>query len=150
MTTRISHHRSPPQRMNAHSPSEFPHPLSNDLVPAGELGTALPAVPEPIPDHPTLKPEDADAPAVTRTERKVGRTFLLFAAGAVVIGLILAATLFPRPELFIIGAVGAAAFALFLMAPVILAETTRVAQDEAVKSSSPADAVSSARHDADN
>lgn len=150
MTTRISHHRSPPQRMDARSPSERPHPLSNDLVSAGDLGPALPAVPEPIPDHPTFEPEDADAPVVTQTERKVGRTLLLFVAGAVVIGLTLAAMLLPRPELFIIGAVVAAAFALFLMAPVILAETTRVAQDEAVKSSSPTDAVSSARHDADN
>jgi hypothetical protein len=110
---------------------EIPHPLSNDLVSPEELRPDAP--PEPLTVKPSLDAVGEPTPVLTPAERKVGRTVLWFLLAATVIGLILAVVLFPRPELFVIGGILAVALAFFLMAPVILAETTRVAQDETVK-----------------
>jgi hypothetical protein len=97
------------------------HPLSNDLT------TEALAKPGPV------ERSDERQAAVPRKERRVLGRVAMFVGGAAVLAVIIAAFLFPRPDLFIIGAVVILAYGLLLIAPVILADSTKVAQDEAVR-----------------
>lgn len=58
--------------------------------------------------------------------------------GAIILAaVIVTAILFPRPELMLIGALLLVAYAVLLIAPVLLADMTKEAQDEAVRPSPP-------------
>jgi hypothetical protein len=97
------------------------HPLSNDLT-----SEAL-AKPGPV-----ERSEERQA-AVPRKERRVLGRVAMFIGGAAVLAVIVAAYFFPRPDLFVIGAVFVLAYGLLLIAPVMLADSTKVAQDETVR-----------------
>lgn len=102
-----------------------PHPISNDLT--HEQLSA------PVSREERRIERDA---AVPRKERRVLGHLGMFIGGAVLLGIIVAAFLYPRPEMFFVGVVFVVAYGLMLAAPVILADTTKVAQDESVRAKS--------------
>lgn len=89
-----------------------PHPKANELVEPEELTAA--------------GRHGGPAPQT----RRAGRLGLIIGAGILALGVILAAVLFRSGWLIAIAAIVIIAYMILLLAPVVLAEGTKVAQDE--------------------
>lgn len=68
--------------------------------------------------------------AISKTEKRVGKTLLTYALLAIVLGCIMAAILFQTWFLFFIGLVVLVPYVILLMAPVWAARTSRAAQGQ--------------------
>jgi hypothetical protein len=105
-------------------PPVRPHPLSNDLTEEPMQISALEAS------------ADAES-ALPRGEKRVLGRVAMFVGAIAVVAIIVAAIMFPRPELWAIGAVFMLLYGILLISPVILADSTKVAQDETVREQLP-------------
>lgn len=107
-----------------------PHPLSNDL-------THEPLQPSPASRHAPPRLPIRKRELSTRGMSRMVRRTLIIVGGIALAAAVVAAVLFPRPELMLIGALLLVAYAVVLIAPVLLADMTKEAQDEAVRPSPP-------------
>ena len=107
-----------------------PHPIANDLT-----------------DHRELVPSASQAPSandaedrtiLTTTERRIGQWLLMLTAIVVIAGLVIAAILARSWSLIGVAAIVFVPYMLYLLAPIWLAESTRIAQDEQVTGTSTA------------
>jgi hypothetical protein len=96
------------------------HPKASELAPASDL-------------RPRRSEPAADRKPLSRGERRVTRTVLAFLLGALVLALVVWAFLVDRPELWIVAVIAFVPYVLLFLGPVIMAETTKEAQDEAVR-----------------
>jgi hypothetical protein len=121
--TRAGVEPTPRDRRGQHpAPHVIPHPLANELIDESDL----------VPDVEAATPPD-ERHLAPQTDRRVGRMIWLAAALAIVAGVIVAAIFFRSLGTLWFAAGFAAAYAVFVLAPILLAIGTRITQDEEIK-----------------
>jgi predicted MFS family arabinose efflux permease len=88
------------------------------------------------------EPTPTNQPPAERSKRRVTRTVLTYLAIAVVIALVISAILFRQWTLFLLAVVILIPYAFLLLAPIWLARSTQVAQNEREASTSSEEPVS--------
>ncbi len=97
-----------------------PHPLANEMTDASF-------------DPATEEIEADRASVLPRAERRIAWRGAWWVGGFLVLALIVGVVLFPQPEIYVAGVAFILLYGLVLISPVILADATKVAQDEAIK-----------------
>jgi hypothetical protein len=110
-----------------------PHPISNDLTDQSEIISPEAPSNSSIEAVQNATEATTETPALTPTERRVGR-WLLGTLAAVIVAAVLVAAILVRNWTFVwIAAMVFIPYMMYLLAPIWLAESTRIAQDEHVR-----------------
>ena len=118
---------NPSARVPAQSADPVPHQLANELT--RDRGVVSNST---LPD--TERPQATSTGTLpSRVERRVGHTLLLIVRAALVIGLLVSASLMQRFMPVVVGAIFVVPFLLLVSAPAWLASVTKQSQDETVR-----------------